>query len=151
MKNIYRWFMVCLVVVVVLAGCAAPKEEATVGTESETSNGTSVSEENSNPASEGTVNEELSEDEAVNEEASNVDGLLSLTVEELAAYNGEDDMPAYVAVDGVIYDVTDVPAWRNGAHNGNFAGNDLTEEINKMSPHGTKVLENLTVVGELVQ
>jgi predicted heme/steroid binding protein len=73
---------------------------------------------------------------------------LELTVEELAAYNGKDGKPAYVAVNGVIYDVTNVPAWQNGMHKGNVAGNDLTEAIKK-SPHGESVLKNLPVVGKL--
>lgn len=39
---------------------------------------------------------------------------LELTLEELAAYDGKDGNPAYIAVDGVIYDVTDVSLerWR---------------------------------------
>lgn len=77
-------------------------------------------------------------------------GGLVLTVEELAAYNGKDGQPAYVAVDGVIYDVTDVPEWENGEHySGLTAGNDLTEEIKNQSPHGLSVLDGLPVVGTL--
>ena len=30
---------------------------------------------------------------------------------ELAKYNGQGGQPAYVAVDGVVYDVTGVAAW----------------------------------------
>jgi len=69
-------------------------------------------------------------------------------VEELAAYNGVDGKPAYVAVNGVVYDVTNVPAWKNGQHNGNTAGKDLSDVIGK-APHGDSVLKNLTVVGKL--
>ena len=49
-----------------------------------------------------------------------------------------------------IYDVTDVPAWKGGVHNGHQAGADLTKEIKGMSPHGTSVLKKLKVVGRLV-
>ena len=42
------------------------------------------------------------------------------TAEELAKYNGQDGNPAYVAIDGTVYDVSNVPAWRNGKHHGNF-------------------------------
>jgi predicted heme/steroid binding protein len=73
---------------------------------------------------------------------------LELTADELAAYDGKDGKPAYVAVDGVIYDVTDVPQWANGTHNGNTAGKDLTDVI-KSAPHGESVLAKLTVVGKL--
>lgn len=74
---------------------------------------------------------------------------LELTVEELAQYNGKDGNPAYIAVDGVIYDVTDVPQWKDGEHNGFSAGNDLTEEIKTISPHGVSKLKGLPVVGTL--
>ena len=74
---------------------------------------------------------------------------LVLTPEELAAYNGKDGIPAYIAVDGVIYDVTNVPEWKNGEHNGFSAGNDLTKEIKTVSPHGISRLNGVPVVGRL--
>lgn len=70
------------------------------------------------------------------------------TLEELATYNGKDGNKAYIAVDKIVYDVTDSPAWANGGHNGFEAGQDLTDAI-KNSPHGTKVLEGLPQVGTL--
>ncbi len=73
---------------------------------------------------------------------------LELTVDELAAYDGTNGKPAYVAVNGVIYDVTNVPAWKNGAHNGYTAGKDLSDAIGN-APHKDSVLANLTVVGKL--
>ncbi len=76
---------------------------------------------------------------------------LELTLEELAEYDGKDGRPAYVAIDGVIYDVTDNPKWNNGSHQGNSAGKDLTEELKSRSPHGTTVLSNLPVVGKIVE
>ncbi len=76
----------------------------------------------------------------------------TFTLEELSQYNGKDGQPAYVAVDGVVYDVTNVEAWKNGDHKlGLTAGNELTEEITNQSPHGLKVLEGLPIVGELVE
>lgn len=71
------------------------------------------------------------------------------TLEELAQYNGKNGNPAYVAIDGVVYDVSNVPQWKDGEHNGMQAGNDLTEQINTLSPHGIKVLTKLPVVGTL--
>ena len=73
---------------------------------------------------------------------------LELTVDELAAYNGKDGKPAYVAVNGVIYDVTNNRAWQNGAHQGYNAGMDLTDALGK-APHGDSVLKDLPVVGKL--
>ncbi|CZR10065.1 Predicted heme/steroid binding protein [Trichococcus ilyis] len=76
----------------------------------------------------------------------------TFTLEELSQYNGKNGQPAYVAVDGVVYDVTNVEAWKDGEHKqGLTAGNELTEEITNQSPHGTKVLEGLPIVGELVE
>ncbi|NLY45194.1 MAG: hypothetical protein GX053_04295 [Tissierella sp.] len=72
---------------------------------------------------------------------------LVLTLDELAKYNGKDGRPAYVAVDGVIYDVTDSAMWGDGEHNGFEAGKDLTEEIKDVSPHGVSVLSRMPVVG----
>jgi len=69
---------------------------------------------------------------------------------ELAKYNGQDGQPAYVAVDGVVYDVTGVAAWAGGKHHGNLAGQELTKVIDEVSPHGRRVLEKLTVVGKYV-
>lgn len=77
-------------------------------------------------------------------------GQLELTLDELAQYNGKDGQPAYIAVDGVIYDVSDLPRWANGEHNGFEAGQDLTEEIDNESPHGRGVLERADVVGILI-
>lgn len=66
--------------------------------------------------------------------------------ESLAKYNGEDGMKAYVAVDGLVYDVTDVAAWQT-PHAGRLKpGKDYSNEI-KQSPHGKKNLEGLEVVG----
>lgn len=76
----------------------------------------------------------------------------TFTLEELSQYNGKNGQPAYVAVDGVVYDVTNVEAWKEGEHKlGLTAGNELTEEITNQSPHGIKVLEGLPIVGELVE
>ncbi|MDO5096249.1 MAG: cytochrome b5 domain-containing protein [Peptostreptococcaceae bacterium] len=73
------------------------------------------------------------------------------TLEDLAKFNGKDGMPAYIAVDGKVYDVTDHPAWKDGGHNGYEAGKDLTEALKKDSPHGAVKLEELTVVGKIIE
>lgn len=74
---------------------------------------------------------------------------IELTLEELAHFNGKDGMRAFVAVDGIIYDMTDSPAWKDGEHNGNLAGKDLTKEIKEDSPHGIGKLENVVEVGKI--
>ena len=84
-------------------------------------------------------------------EAAAPEGGLELTLEELAKFNGKDGNPAYVAVDGIIYDVSASPAWKNGGHNGFEAGKDLTNEIKTISPHGVVKLENVPEVGRIVE
>ncbi|KRN98840.1 cytochrome b5 domain-containing protein [Companilactobacillus kimchiensis] len=71
-----------------------------------------------------------------------------ITLEELKEYNGENGKPAYVAIDGIVYDVTDVEPWADGKHHGNVAGKDLSEAIKK-SPNKHSVLAKLTEVGKL--
>ncbi len=71
------------------------------------------------------------------------------TLEELSTYDGKDGREAYIAVDGIVYDVTNVSKWKDGEHNKFKAGKDLTEEIKEISPHGISKLKNFTVVGRL--
>lgn len=69
------------------------------------------------------------------------------TLAELAAFDGKDGRKAYVAVDGTVYDVSDVPQW-SGGHQGLTPGQDHSAAI-EQSPHGKNVLRNLPVVGKL--
>jgi predicted heme/steroid binding protein len=48
------------------------------------------------------------------------------TPEELAYYDGKDGRPAYVAVNGIVYDVSSVALWAGGNHFGQSAGRDLS-------------------------
>ena len=73
------------------------------------------------------------------------------TLDELKQYNGKDGKPAYVAVDGIVYDVSEKNKKKNGDHNGFEAGNDLTDEIKNVSPHGVKMLDRVPVVGKLAE
>jgi predicted heme/steroid binding protein len=72
-----------------------------------------------------------------------------MTKNELAKNDGRDGRPAYVAVNGTIYDVTASPLWRGGNHqDSHHAGHDLTEEL-KSAPHVRAVVERFPVVGRL--
>lgn len=71
------------------------------------------------------------------------------TLDELEEYDGKDGAKAYIAVEGVVYDVTDVEPWAGGEHNGYEAGKDLTEEIKTESPHGVSKLKGIHIVGKL--
>jgi predicted heme/steroid binding protein len=78
------------------------------------------------------------------------DALIELTLAELSEFDGREGRKAYIAVAGYIYDVTNSPRWPNGNHNGYQAGQDLTYEILNISPHGTSVLNNIPLIGILV-
>ena len=67
------------------------------------------------------------------------------TTETLAYYDGQEGRPAYVAVNGVVYDVTSSSRWRDGAHNGFQAGRDLTRQFNNQ--HGDSRLGRFPIVG----
>lgn len=70
------------------------------------------------------------------------------TLDELSKYDGTNGAKAYVACNGTVYDVTDLPQWKKGSHEGHAAGTDLTDVISQ-APHGDSILKNLPVVGTL--
>lgn len=72
-----------------------------------------------------------------------------MTIEEVSENDGKDGRNANDIVDGIVYNVTDSARWKGGLHNSYQAGRDLTEEINEVSPHGIKVLENIPKVGRI--
>jgi len=72
-----------------------------------------------------------------------------MTLAELAQNHGRDGSPAFVAVNGTIYDVTGSSHWQNGLHPPDHqAGQDLTEEL-ASAPHVRAVVERFPVVGTL--
>jgi predicted heme/steroid binding protein len=74
--------------------------------------------------------------------------LTDFTLQELAKYNGKDGNPAYVAVNGIVYDVTNNATWAAASHFGLTAGKDLTAEF--ASCHaGQPILNKLKIVGKL--
>lgn len=71
------------------------------------------------------------------------------TLDELADYDGRDGQPAYVAYEGVVYDVTESAMWDGGDHEGQHtAGRDLTGE-HEDAPHDVYVTD-FPEVGRLV-
>jgi predicted heme/steroid binding protein len=76
--------------------------------------------------------------------------LQQFTLSELAQYNGDEGGLAYVAVNGIVYDVTDADGWENGWHQGlHLAGTDATA-VFATSPHSQSLLDELPIVGTLV-
>ncbi len=74
--------------------------------------------------------------------------LRTITIEELAEYDGTDGQPAYVGYRGKVYDVSAGPNWTAGAHYEHIAGDDLTDVMDD-APHGDEVIEAFPVVGIL--
>lgn len=72
----------------------------------------------------------------------------TFTIEELGKFNGKNGKPAYVAVKGKVYDVTESSQWLEGDHLGHEAGQDLTMAMD-IAPHGEEVMEKMKVVGVL--
>ncbi len=70
------------------------------------------------------------------------------SLEELVKFNGKNGNPAYVAVDGIVYDVTFEATWAAGRHFGLEAGNDLSNEFKKCHEYQA-VLSKLKKIGVL--
>ena len=69
------------------------------------------------------------------------------TLSDLANYSGTEDTTAYMAVDGVVYDVTN--EFSSGRHEGMQLGGTDASELFSTSPHAPSILNGLTIVGSL--
>jgi predicted heme/steroid binding protein/mannose-6-phosphate isomerase-like protein (cupin superfamily) len=81
-------------------------------------------------------------------EQSNPRQTKEFTLSELAQFDGTMGKPAYVAVNGIVYDVSNNPKWSGAAHFGLTAGKDLSSQFE--SCHGVaSKLAKLPRVGVL--
>ena len=96
------------------------------------------------------TNEAEDEDTPIEEAPAPEATTLRLTREELAQFDGRQGRRAIIAVNGILYEVTNSSRWFNGNHNGYQAGQDLTDAILGVSPHGIRVLDNIPEVGILI-
>lgn len=94
------------------------------------------------PVEEEMVEEELVEEEIVEEEPSQTQVFNAQT---LANFDGRDGRPTYIAINGVVYDLSTSTRWVNGNHNGFQAGQDLTRAFN--AQHGDTRFARFPVVG----
>lgn len=70
------------------------------------------------------------------------------TLSELAYYDGSMGKPAYVAINGIVYDVSNEAVWGGASHFGLIAGKDLSSQFK--SCHGNEsILAKLPKVGTL--
>jgi len=138
--------MVMAVAISAAVGCA-PKTKNTVTTKVGTTTVETKTEEkkpvetNSNSAVQTPANSNPTTNTPVTTEK-------TFTLAELAKFNGKNGAAAYVAVNGIVYDVTNVSQWKNGAHKGYEAGVDLTEAF-KNSPHQDSIFNGIPIVGKL--
>lgn len=70
------------------------------------------------------------------------------TLSELAFYDGQEGRPAYVAINGIVYDVTKISQWQTGIHFGLSAGKDLTQEFSRCHAD-QQIISKLPQVGIL--
>lgn len=70
------------------------------------------------------------------------------TISELAKYNGVNGKPAYVAVDGIVYDVSLEKTWGGASHFGLEAGKDLSAQYNSCH-FASQITSKLPKVGTL--
>ena len=99
-------------------------------------------------ASSAVSSSEVASSSSVTASSSSQANAKTFTLAELAQYDGKNGNDAYVAVEGIVYDVTNAAKWQNGNHYGVQAGTDCTTAISR-SPHGTSVLDGLPIVGTL--
>ncbi|VAW45297.1 hypothetical protein MNBD_GAMMA03-990 [hydrothermal vent metagenome] len=80
---------------------------------------------------------------------------INLTLEQLAYYDGMEGRLAYVAVENIIYDVTQSRLWRGGvhdpSHNKAIAGRDLTDVLKYQAKHGIEHLQRFPIVGYVIE
>jgi predicted heme/steroid binding protein len=80
-------------------------------------------------------------------------GSKTFALAELAQFDGKDGRPAYVAVDGVVYDVSGSAQWPQGDHTpcnlDAMAGKDLSEVLKQSPARMRALIEAQPVVGKL--
>ncbi|SFC51704.1 cytochrome b5 domain-containing protein [Clostridium uliginosum] len=70
------------------------------------------------------------------------------TLKELSQYDGSAGKPAYVAIEGIVYDLSKKAIWGGGTHFGLKAGKDLTKQF-RSCHEMNKILSKLPKVGIL--
>ena len=71
------------------------------------------------------------------------------TIDELSKYNGKNGAKSYIAVGGIVYDVTGVPKWNDGNHYGVTAGRVLDKEFAQYHGNKLSIMEHAPAVGVL--
>jgi predicted heme/steroid binding protein len=69
----------------------------------------------------------------------------NFTLEELARHDGQSGAPGYIAINGNVYDVTNVQLLKDGRHHGVIPGNDVSD----LFVHNQAILNRLKIIGKL--
>jgi predicted heme/steroid binding protein len=69
----------------------------------------------------------------------------TFTRAELAKYDGKTGASGYIAINGIVYDVTNFQLLKDGKHHGVVPGNDVSH----LFVHKNGILNRLKVVGKL--
>jgi len=85
-----------------------------------------------------------------NEENDALQNQKEFTLEELAIYDGANGRDAYVAVDGIVYDVSKEATWGGGTHFGLYAGKDLSSQFMGCHEGMIEILNKLPKIGILI-
>lgn len=65
-------------------------------------------------------------------------------------YSGKNNQPAYIAIDGIVYDVSYEASWGGGTHFGLSAGTDVSDALAKCHDQNkAAIINQLTPVGVL--
>jgi predicted heme/steroid binding protein len=154
---IQRWIMkACLIriaaaltVILVFTGCSSSEKPSptAAATPSVSTAATTPTVSSGNPSAAVSADPAVSPS-AVSASPSAVSSERVFTLDELKTYNGQNGNPAYVAVNGIVYDVTGLKGWNKGSHDRHTAGTDFTD-ILAQSPHGDRILSGLKIVGTL--
>jgi len=77
--------------------------------------------------------------------------MIKLTPEDLKKFDGKNGAPAYVAFEGLVYDVSGSFLWQKGKHQAiHTAGVDYTGNF-QQAPHSPELLSRFPVVGYLLK
>ncbi|GAA0079730.1 hypothetical protein B2H94_07340 [Clostridium sporogenes] len=82
-------------------------------------------------------------------EGNNMERQKEFTLEELKKYDGSNGKPAYVAVNGIVYDVSSEATWGGGTHFGLYSGKDLSSEFLGCHKGMIEILNKIPKVGIL--
>jgi len=151
-------FLLALLLVGALALSACGQDETVTTNTRETTESAALGGSTSTVSSSGDTVSTVTDGAPGSQETATTDEQMTsawqrFTSEELAQFDGKDGRPAYVAVDGVVYDVSDSSIWPEGVHTvcnlGAMAGQDLSDVLAQAPARMRALMEEMPVVGSL--